>query len=392
MSSSQPVAASIAAETPRDTLVFRVVAGVAVLLQLLVIFGNPELHGGEDLVPHLRLIERMGEAPGLHNVYAPAYHVLGALLSPLTGLAIYPRLFALLGAVALMAGFRVFQRAAGLPSASSAVFCLLPYTYSLSWCIPKIEAAGYALTLLGLACLLRRRWVALVLVLAATFLVHTAAALLLGLAGGVLALARNERFGLLALACGTVLASPLFIAHMASGCSAAQALLFSQDDYLRGALPWSFQGGVAGFLLLAGPLTLALAVLGARGLWQRDPGLAVVCAVLVGVYLNEIWLEPFGIGTTLDLRRGLTVLAIPVSAAAGVALAAHPRWLLPMLGALALVAAATIFMVVPGSCYVRVIDVAETREMSVQRCVFRWTGPAYRPGFLRAPAAPQAPR
>ena len=119
--SSAGILAPLPVESPRDTLVFRVCAGVAVLLHLLVIFGNPGLHGGEDLVPHLRLIELMGEAPGLHNVYAPAYHVLGALLSPLTGLALYPRLFALLGALALMAGFRVFQRAAGLPSASSAV-------------------------------------------------------------------------------------------------------------------------------------------------------------------------------------------------------------------------------------------------------------------------------
>jgi hypothetical protein len=124
------------AETPAERWLFRVAASFALALQLLVVLGAPGLHGGEDLVPHLRLIERMQEAPGLHNVYAPAYHVLGALLSPLVGLDVFPRLFALASAVALMAGFRSSSSARpgriGRP--------VLPHAHAFSLRVLKIEA------------------------------------------------------------------------------------------------------------------------------------------------------------------------------------------------------------------------------------------------------------
>ncbi|HTF35310.1 MAG TPA: hypothetical protein VK714_16625 [Myxococcota bacterium] len=378
-------ALALTPELPSERWLFRVAAAVALALHAVVVFGAPGLHGGEDLVPHLRLIELMRDQPGLHNVYAPAYHVLGALLSHWVGLDLYPRLFAFAGAAALMAGFRVFQRCAGLPAASAALFCFMPYAFSLSWCVPKVEAMGYALTLTGLGLLLRRRHVMVSIVLALTFFVHTAAALLFGLAGGILALASRDRGSLLALAAGTMLASPLFAVHVASGCTLREAFLFSRDDYLRGPLPWSFAGNPTELLLLASPLALVLAAAGAPALWRRHRAVAVSCAVLVVFYLNEIWFKPFGMGTTLDLRRGLTVLAIPVAASAGMALAARPRLAAPVVAFSGAFALSTTLFVVQSSCFVRPIDLAETREMTVQRCVFRWNGPAYWPGGRRLP-------
>jgi hypothetical protein len=380
---SSPVPAIAASETPAESRLFWLSAAVALALHAIVVFGAPGLHGGEDLVPHLRLIEWMQQAPGLHNVYAPAYHVLGALLSPSVGLDVFPRIFAFAGSAALMAGFRIFQRSAGLPAASAALFCFMPYTFSLSWCVPKIEAMGYALTLAGLGLLLRRRHVAVSIVLALAFFVHTAAALLLGFAGGVLALANRDARGLLALAAGALLASPLFASHLADGCTLREAFLFSRDDYLRTGLPWSFASDPRGLLLLAGPPTLALAALGAPALWRLHRPVAIVCAVLVLSYLNELWLRPFGMGTTLDLRRGLSVLAIPVAASAGLSLAAWPRLAVPAAALCGLFALSTTLFVVQGSCYVRPIDLGEAQDMVVQRCTFRWTGPAYRPGGRR---------
>lgn len=378
-------------ESPRETRRFRASAALALVLQALIAFGWPGLHGGEDLVPHLRLVERTAEAPGLHNVYAPAFHVLGALLAPAVGIAHWPGLFAFLGAAALLAGYRYFQRSAGLPAASAALFCFVPYLLSLSWCIPKIEAAGYALTLVGLGLLLRDRHVLVSIVLALAFLVHTAAALILGLAGGVLALARRDVRGLAALGGGTLLASPLFAAHLAAGCTLREAFLFSRDDYLRDVAPWSFATDPGGLLLLAGPIALALAMLGAAPLWRRSRPVAITCAALLVVYANEIWLTPFGMGTTLDLRRGLTVLAIPLASSAGMALAARPRLELPALALSGVFLVFASLFVVQRACYVRAVDVAETRELVVQRCVFRWSGPAYRPGGLPQQAPGGAP-
>src|SRR5262245_1163979 len=165
----------------------------------------------------------MAEEPGLHNVYAPAYHALGALLSPLLGLAAYPQLFAWLSAAALIAAFRLFQRSAGLPDAASALFAFAPYAFALTACLPKVEAAGYACALVGLAALLRGRpvWVSVALV--AAFLVHTAAALFLGLCGGALALWRRDWRGLAALAVGSAIALPLPLAHLRAGCGLGEA-------------------------------------------------------------------------------------------------------------------------------------------------------------------------
>ena len=89
------------------------------------LFGAPGLHGGGRRF-RLRIIELMRDEHALHNVYASAYHVLGALLSNWVGLDLYPRLFAFAGAAALMAGFRIFQRCAGLPAASAALSVSCP--------------------------------------------------------------------------------------------------------------------------------------------------------------------------------------------------------------------------------------------------------------------------
>jgi len=361
-------------------------ATAALALHALLLFGGEGLHGGGDLGPHLRLIQRMGDAPALRNVYPPAYHALGALLAPWVGLALFPKLFALASAAALIGGFRTFQRAAGLPDAAAAIFAWAPYTFALSWCLPKIEVAGYALALAALGQLSRRRYPALALLVVATFAVHTAAALFLGLCGGVMALAQRDRRALLALAAGTLAATPLFAAHLAAGCTLAQALLFSHGDYLRTADRPGSLANWASLLALASPVALGAALFGAPALWRERRPVALTCGVVVALYLNELWLAPFGARTTLDLMRGLTVLAVPVSIAAGIGLAKHPRWAAAVIAACAVWAIGVAALVVPGSCSVRPIDLAGVEALSVDRCTFRWKAPRGRTLRRESPA------
>lgn len=344
-------------------------------------FGRPGLQGGADLLPHLGLIRRTAQQPGLHNVYAPALHLVGALLSPWLGLAAVVKLVSFGGAVAWIAGFRFFQRAAELPAASSALFALLPYGFALSYCTPKMEAWGYALAFVGLGLLLRGRRVAVACVVALCFAVHTAAALLLGVAGGVLALALRDARALAALAAGALLATPLLAAHLAAGCSLPEALLFSRFDYLRGVE----QRGSPRLLvlLLASPPALVAAAAGAGALWRRSRPLAALCAVLAVLYLNELWIAPFGTRTTLDLLRGLSVLAFPVAIAAGLALAPRPR-ATALLLLCALWTLGSVRHVLPRSCFVRPIGLHEIDGLEVARCSFRWQGPH----IQRAPPPP----
>jgi len=362
------------ARRENDSGLFWGCAAGALALHAALLLSTSGVRGGADLLPHLWLIERMGEVPALRNTYAPAYHVLGALLVPWIGAAAFTRLFAWSAIAALIAGFRALQRAAGLPQASAALFALSPYLLSLSYCTPKVEAAGYALALFGLALLLRGRPLPVVLVLGAAFWVHTAGALFLGLTGGILCLARRDRRGLAALAAGTALGVPLVAAHLRAGCTLAEALLFSEGDYLR-ARPFADLAMLDRVVLLASPIAVGLAGLGSGELWRRHRPLALACAAMVVLYANELWLAPFGRGTTLNLLRGLTVLAIPVAAAAGLALAARPRWLPWLVGACALWAVASAVWVVPRSCFVRPVAASELRGLSVDRCTFRWRGP-----------------
>ena len=354
------------------TAIFRASAAGALLCHAVLLLASDGLQGGGDIVPHLRLVQLMGEEPALRNVYPPAYHVLGALAAPLLGLAAYPEWFAWLSAAALIAGFRAFQRAAGLPDAASALFAWAPYGFALSWCLPKVEALGYALAFAGLALLWRRRYVALAAVLALAFTVHTATALFLGLVGGIAALARRDARALLALAGGSALASPLVVAHLAAGCTLPEALLFSDGDYLRAAPRATNLEHWDRVLVLANPIALCVGLWGAPLLWRHHRDVAIVCAAIVLLYLNELWLAPFGARTTLDLLRGLTIFAAPVAIAASMRLAERPEATLGVVGGSALLAVLAALLVVPVSCVSKPVDVEAIADYGVRRCVFRW--------------------
>jgi hypothetical protein len=343
-----------------------------VLLHAWLVFGREGLWGGGDLVPHLRLIQTVAASPGLYNPYAPAYHWLGAALSPALGLELYTRLFALTASLLLIAGFASFQRAAGLPHACTAIFALTPFVLSLSWCVPRVEAAGYALLLFGLGFLLRERRAALAAALAACFFVHTAAALLFGLTAGVLALARRDARALAALAIGALGVLPLLFAHLGAGCTLAQALLFAQGGYSlspdEGLLPPNWPWLVP----LANPLALLAAALGAGALWRRSRPLAWLAAAMVAFWATNFWLAPFGLRTLVTPLRGLSVLAIPVAVSAGLWCAAKPRREALLLGLCALFAVIAAPLVVPHACYVRPVFLAELEGVHVTRCQFLW--------------------
>jgi hypothetical protein len=366
------------------TALFRASAAGALAFHALLL-ASDGLRGGGDMTPHLRLVQLMGESPALRSVYPPAYHALGALLAPLVGLAAYPKWFAWASAAGLIGSFRFFQRSAELPDAASALFAWAPYGFALTRCLPKVEVAGYALAFLALAWLWRRRYALLAVTLAATFFVHTAAALFLGLCGGVLALARRDARALGALALGSLGALPLVAAHLAAGCTLAQALLFSQGDYLRAAPRLENLVHWDRILVLANPIALVVALRGAGPLWRRHRAVALVCAVVVLLYANELWLAPFGARTTLDLLRGLTIFAFPVACAAGVFLGERPATARGVVAGTAVLAVLSTWLVVPAACVSKPIDVAAVRGVDVDRCMFRW----YRRG-LPSGLRPQA--
>lgn len=353
--------------------VFAWSAAAALIVHAVLLFGSTDLYGGADLVPHLRLMQQMDAQPGLYNVYAPAFHVFGALLLPWASEATAVKLFTLGSAALLIGGFRLFQRAADLPDVSASLFAWAPYAFALSWCLPKVEAAGYGLAFAGLGALLtnRHRW--LVAALAGTFFIHTASALFFGLCGGVLALVRRDARAMLALAVATVLASPLFISHLMAGCNAAQALLFSPGDYLRTTGGWTSFDHTHTIIVLAGPIAVACAAAGAPRLWREHREIAILAGVVTFFYLNEVWLAPFGARTTLNLMRGLTVLAFPVAAAAGVFAATRPRWTAAILAACIVWSLGSLFFALPDACHRVVVDPEQAEQLVVDRCTFRWT-------------------
>jgi len=317
-------------------------------------------------------MQLMGESPALRNVYAPAYHAVGAALAPWLGLTGAVKAFALVSAAALIAGFRFLQRAAGLPDAAAALFAWAPYGFALSWCLPKVETAGYALAFTGLGLLWQRRLVGAALCLAATFWVHTAAALFFGLCGGVFALAQRDRGALLALAAGAAGAVPLVAVHRAAGCTLAESLLLSQGDYLRTAGRWSSLAMSDRILALSGPIAVACSAAGAGRLWRDHRPVALVTLAVTALYASELWLAPFGVHTTFNLLRGLTAFAFPVAAAGGVFLASRPRQAAIVVAACALWAVGSALWVVPGSCHRVPIDEAQVTALDVDRCTFRW--------------------
>jgi hypothetical protein len=359
-------------ERAPERRLFLASAAAALALHAWLLLGDPGLSGGADLGPHLRLIQQMGEAPGLRSVYPPAFHAAGALLAPVLGLAWAVKALAWLCAAALIAGFRSFQRAAGLPVASAALFPWTPYLFALSWCLPKLEAAGYALAFAGLGCLLRERRGAAGALLAATCWVHTAAALVFGLCAGALSLARRDARACAALAGGALAASPLVASHLAAGCTLPQALLFSPGDYLRAAGRFSSAAVAGRIAALAGPVGVAAALLGAPRLWRERRDAALLSGVILVLCLNELWLAPFGIATTLNLLRSLTLFAFPVAAAGGMFAAAHPRVAPALLAACAVFALCAALFAVPGSCHRVPVDLAGVAALEVDRCTFRW--------------------
>ena len=366
--------------------VFYSCAALALFLHLALIFGRSGLWGGGDLAPHLWLIQATDLHALLHNVYAPAYHVVGALATQVIDLALYPKLFALFAAVLLIAGFRFFQRAAGLPSACAAIFCLTPFALSLSWCTPRIEAAGFGLLLFGLGFQLRGHRVALAALLALAFSVHTASALLFGIAGGVLALARREPRDLVALAVGSLGVLPLLAAHLAADCSVSEAFLFARGGYARAMTDPLIPANWPWILPLSGPVGVLAAGLGARELWRDHRAIGIVCIALLCLYFNNVWLAPFDVRTLVTLLRGLSILAIPVAVAAGIYAARNHRTAMLTLGATAVFAVVASFWVVPNACFVRPVDPGEIAAITVDRCQFVWRTPK------RVHAKPQAGR
>jgi len=356
----------------RSTLLFRISAAGALALHAALLLTTEGIHGGADLRPHLRLLQQMAEEPALRTVYAPAYHALGSILEPWLGLAGTTKLFAFAAAAALIAGFRSFQRAAGLPGLASALFAWSPYAFALTWCIPKVEAAGYALAFAGLGWLLGKRYLAAAVALSATFFVHTAAALVFGLCGFVIALAQRDARALIALAAGSLAATPLFAAHLVAGCSLAESFLFSGGDYLRPAAGAPSSVRLARIAILAGPISTIAGAIGIPALWRRNRPVALVCAIAFALYWNEIWLAPFGMGSTLNLLRGLTLLAFAVAIPAGFALDARRRLAPFILGLCALWAVGASLRVIPNSCYTQTFTTEAIRATSVDRCTFRW--------------------
>lgn len=384
--SAEPRAGSAPPEGSRlPAWLFPAVVLAVLALHTLRLLQSPGLHGGADLLAHLRMTELMGQAPAIRNVYPPGYHAIGALLAPWVGLAAFPKVFAVAAAALSIGAFRFFQRSAGLPDHASLLFALWPYSFTLSWTLPKIEVGGYALIFLALGLLLRRRYAAMALLLTMSFWLHTGTALLFGICAGTLALARRDGRALVALALGTLGAVPLLGAHLAAGCSLQQALLFAEGDYLHAA---RFHGTLDRWpltLALASPPILGAAFLGAAATWRLHRPIALLCAILTLLYLQEFWLAPFGFSTTFDLIRGLAMLALPASVAAGVHLAQRPRLVPWLLAAAALWCVGTTFTVAKQPLFWRPVALEEIRDLRMARCRFGWRAPhaAHRQRSLR---------
>lgn len=357
------------------TRLFRISAALAIALHVFVIYGRDGIWGGGDLVPHLHVMEAMREKLALYNTYAPGYSMLGALATPVWGVERYAKFFALAASLLLMAGFRFFQRAANLPSTASAVFVFTPYLLALSSCPPKVEAMGYGLLLFCVGFLLKEHYIGAALALAASFYWHTPSALLLGLVGGVLCLARRDLRGLGALAFGSVLAAPLVAAHLEAGCSFAESLMLARGGLSPAAGTQVVPPNWPWLLPLANPASLVAAGLGAASTWRRNRPIAILCGVFVLLYFNNVWLAPFEIRSLVTLLRGLTMLAIPIAIAGGIYASRSPLAAVCVVGLAAAVAVASVPTAIPKACFTKRIDLAQVANTSIERCVFVWHMP-----------------
>ena len=365
--------------TREGTLLFWSCAALACCVHAVVLLRSSELIAGGDLPPHLRLMQWNSESLALRNVYAPFYDALGGLLAPRLGLLTYPKLFAFASCVAYVLAFRFFQRSAKLPDATGALLALSPAALTMSWCLPKVEFFGHSIAFVGLACLLRRRYALAALSLAMVFYVHTAVALVFGFVGGVLMLGSRDLRGLAALAVGALGAVPLVAAHMADGCTLPEALLFNRSGYWdspnTGLLPENWQT----IALLANPLLVGVALLGARTSWRHSMPLALMALAFLLIYTNQAWMAPFGVRSVVGFDRGLPLLAVPVAMAAGLFIA-NDRWLQrAVIGVCALWLVTSASLVMPDACFVRPIGIAELEGLEVERCSFTWRSPARRP-------------
>jgi hypothetical protein len=187
---------------------------------------------------------------------------------------------------------------------------------------------------------------------------------------------------------------PLVGAHLAAGCTLQQSLLFAEGDYLHAARYHGTLDRWPLMLALASPPILGAAFLGARATWRRHRPIALLCAALTLLYLQELWLAPFGFSTSFNLIRGLAMLALPVSVAAGVHLAQRPRLAPWLLAAAALWCVGTTFTVAKQPLSWRPVALEEIRDLRMARCRFGWRAPhaAHRKrDFRERQGAPGAP-
>jgi hypothetical protein len=231
--------------------------------------------------------------------------------------------------------------------------------------------------LLGLGLLSRRRYAFAATALAATFCVHTAAALVFGLLGAVMTIGRRDWRGVAALACGTLLATPLFVAHLEDGCTWAQALLLTPSGFLGWGRAGVFDA-VHLVILLASPLALVTAGVGTSDLWRRHRLLIWICLALVVLSTSPVWLALFGVRSAADLMRGLSLASIAVAIPGGLALVGRPRLRVAVLAISALWLIGCAAWAVPRACFTRSIALHELDQLEVARCRFIWRRPAAR--------------
>jgi hypothetical protein len=170
-----------------------------------------------------------------------------------------------------------------------------------------------------------------------------------------------------------------------AGCTLREALLFSPGDYLREAGRLHAASMAGRIAILAGPLGVGAALLGAPRLWREHRDVALLAVAILALCTSELWLAPFGIATTFNLMRALSLLAVAVAASAGVFAATRPGLPPALVAASAAFALVAALRAVPGSCHRVPIDPERVSATVVDRCTFRWR-------FVGTPGAPGTPR